>query len=532
MTTLRALWMSMALLSLPVAGCAAESGGEGGGGSCEGDKCDDLDLPDGEVPDSPCDGTMVDMSGRGNSKVAGRLHDPLANAVFNSGDGCPETFQDILAKLKTVDNKDCQGTGDGAGQVTRAISETAQITASATSYRLVTSRACGGRDNAGILFSLFGVRAGAAALPKNVEMISFDQSAGVFNYYETDGTTLNFFGNSHDMLKGKGSGDDRRCAGCHVGGGLIMKELRAPWLHWEGDTTTPGVADLIKKHAASLGEQSNGIELEGTVDSANSTWNKERLKFLKGIGDTKEILRPLFCSPEINIASTGPGSLSSIPTNLFIDQRVSNFTFFPVTTADYDELIAANGQMVDGTDKRDTFFPFPFAERSSIDTDYVQQLIDAEMITEEFAKDVAMVDFTRPVFSEDRCALLDLVPSIPAAEIKATKLKDGILANMGTPAAGSPAAELKANLSKQGGQDTLVTAFTDKCTARTPKDFLADVVQIASLNRDQARDRQVMEFPESMPDDNLDIDAGTRLDPATCELTTEFVAVSAAAAAE
>ena len=530
MTALRPKWMLLSLLSLPLAACAAESGGGGGGSCVEGEKCDDLDLPDGEVPDSPCDGSMVDKSGRGNSKVAGRLHDPLANAVFNSGDGCPETFQDILTKLKKTDTADCQGTGDGAGQITRAISETAQLAGSATSYRLVTSRTCGGRDNSGILFSLFGVRAGARTLPKNVEMIAFDQSAGVFNYYETDGSTLNFFGNSRDMLKGVGSDDDRRCAGCHVGGGLIMKELRAPWLHWEGDTTTPGVADLVKAHAAELGDQSNGIELEGTVDSANSVWNKERLKFLKGIGDTKEILRPLFCSPEINIASGGPGTVSSINTNLFMDQRLSNFAFFQVASADYDELIAANGQNVDGTDKKDTFFPMPFAERSSIDTDYVQQLIDAEMITEEFAKDIAMVDFTRPVFSEERCALLDLVPSIPASEIKATKLKDGILANIGTPSAGSPEAELAANLKKQGGQDTVVQAFTDACTARAPKEFLADVLKVASVNRDLARDRQVMEFPESMPDDNLGLDQGTRLDPKTCTLTTSFVSASATAA--
>src|SRR5207244_4951149 len=143
-----------------------------------------------------------------------------------------------------------------------------------------------------------------------------------------------------------------------------------------------------KGNPGDLGQQSNGIELEGTVDSANSTWNKNRLKILKELGDTKEILRPLFCSPEINIASNGPGSVSSIPTSLLMDDRISS-GFFSVNSADYTELITANGQTVEGTGKSDTFFPFAYAERSSIDTDYVQQLIDAGMITEEFAKDVA-----------------------------------------------------------------------------------------------------------------------------------------------
>src|SRR5678809_785070 len=110
-----------------------------------------------------------------------------------------------------------------------------------------------------------------------------------------------------------------------------MKELNAPWLHWEGDTTTPGIADLIKGNPGDLGQQSNGIELEGTVDSANSTWNKTRLKILKELGDTKEILRPLFCSPEINIASNGPGSVSSIPNSLLMDDRISS-GFFSVNS--------------------------------------------------------------------------------------------------------------------------------------------------------------------------------------------------------
>src|SRR5687768_8704905 len=103
MTPLRPQWMLLSLLSLPLAACAAESAGSGEGSCAEGEKCDDLDKPDSEIPDSPCDGQMVDKSGRGNQKVAGRLHDPLANAVFNSGDGCPETFQDIVAKLKKTD---------------------------------------------------------------------------------------------------------------------------------------------------------------------------------------------------------------------------------------------------------------------------------------------------------------------------------------------------------------------------------------------------------------------------------------------
>jgi len=511
------------LCSLSLVGCAAE-GGDAGSDECDGDKCDDLDKPDSAIPDSPCDGIVVDKSGREHEKVAGRLHDPLADFALKAGDDCPVTFQDIVAKLQANDNQNCSNTN---GMLTRAISETAQITARATSYRTVTSRTCGGRPNHGLLFSLFGVTATTKSLPKNVEMIAFDATAGVFNYYETDGQTLNFFGNSTDLLKGKGDDDVRRCAGCHVGGGLIMKELRAPWLHWEGDTTTPGVDGLIKNNAV-LGTRSNGIELEGTVDSANSSWNTKRIDFLKKVGDTKELLRPLFCTPEIQIGSGGPGDVSSVPGELMLDPVLNNFAFLPFATTDYKDLIAANGQEVAGTGKSDTFFPFAFPHRSSIDADYVQQLISKRVVSQEFVKDVLSVDFTRPIFSEDRCSLLDFVPSIPSSSLSGKALTEGMTANIGTPAAGSPAAELLAQFKASGGWESRVQTFTDACAARPQKDLLTDILKVTSLLRDQARERQVIEFEESMPDDNQSVSAGTRLHPVTCTITSEFVPVRAA----
>ena len=509
--------------STAISGCTS-GGGDDVGGSCDGDKCDDLDKPDSEIPDSPCDGVMVDKSGRGNDKVAGRLHDPLNTMVFAGGDGCPVNFQDIFDKLAAADTEGCSG--EGAGMETRAISETAQVTAQATNYRLVVSRNCNNRPGHGILFSIFGVSAGDTELPPNVEMISFDESAGVFNYYETDGQTLNFFGTSKDFLKGKGSNDDRRCAGCHVGGGLIMKELRAPWLHWEGDTTTPGVAELITANKKHLGSQSNGIELEGTVDSANSIWNAKRIEAMKEVGDTREILRPLFCTQEINIGAVN-GTPSSVPADFLLDPLVSNFPFLQFASADYTSLVSSNGQKVGRTGKPDTFFPMAFPHRSSIDSDYVNQLIQLGILDDELAKDVVLVDFTRPIFSDDRCGLLDAVPSIPVAELTAAKLKEGLLANLASASEGSPEAELKKNLEATGGHDTVVQAYTDACAARPQKDMLTDVLKVMAVARDQARKLQVMEFPETMPDDSQSLAATSRLDPNTCTLATGFVPASA-----
>ncbi len=42
-----------------------------------------------------------------------------------------------------------------------------------------------------------------------------------------------------------------------------------------------------------------------------------------------------------------------------------------------------------------------------------------------------------------------------------------------------------------------------------------------------AGDHPVMEFPQTMPDDDLTVADGARLDPLTCELTTAYVSAIA-----
>jgi hypothetical protein len=515
---------------LLVAGAACGNGSSGSGASCDGAKCDDLDKPDSEIPDSPCDGKIEDESGRGHEKIAGRLHDPLATHVLQKVSPCPTTFQDLMTALKTQD--DCRDSLQS-----RAISETAQAMGMATSYRLVTS--CGvtsGEEDAQVHFSLFGVRAGATALPRNVEIIAFDATTGVFNYYETDGNKIQFFGNSKDMLKGKGAGEVRRCATCHTGGGLVMKELDTPWLHWEGHMETPGADALVEAHRDLLGFKSDGAELEFTVKDGNSKWNRTRLEFLRSLGDTRKILEPLFCSVEVNLdngadfespvaGGRGGDEIREIPFDVLLDPAINNdFGGIAIEFSDYDAQIKANGQKLGGVPGAvDTVFDLVFPERAHADMDYVDKLIDAGILDQELARDILAVDFTRPIFSDDRCGLLDKVPSIPASELTAATLRQALELAVADAAPGTPAGDLKHNLSTDRGHGKRVRQFIAACRARSSSEFLADALRFISLLRDQARALPVMEFPQTMPDDDLTVAAGSRLDPATCELTEGFV---------
>jgi hypothetical protein len=509
---------------------------------CESGKCDGpLDLPDSQIAATPCDGVMVDLSGRNNKKIAGRLNDPIANAVLKAGTKCPTTFKDILGKLREADKAKCPDTSQGL--TTRFVSDAGQLTGQPSSMRAVVTRRCGERQEHEVLFSLFGLQSTATALPSRAEFIAFDSSEGVFNYYEADGAgKINFFGNSKDMLKGTGTGQGasqiRRCAACHTEGGLVMKEFDSPWLHWEArgilglpSTKIPDSDDFIDKFRADLGAKADGINMEALVQAGNQLWNTSKIAFLK-TSTTKDLLKPLFCTLDINLGSASKSpEVNALPGSAFLDSvlnpALSALAFFPVAPADYQNQIVANGQLVKGVPgKIETAFGFTHIIKSRIAENYINQLISAGIVDQNLVKDILMVDFTRPIFSKDRCDLLSKVPNIPVANLTPEKIRVAIKRSMGTPAAKTPGVELLANLKDKtddARHAARIKSFTNACTALGSKKLVANALTVASLNRTIARGMPIIEFQETIVSDNLTVPAGTRLNPKTCELTTEFV---------
>jgi hypothetical protein len=312
-------------------------------------------------------------------------------------------------------------------------------------------------------------------------------------------------------------------------------------MHWEGHENTPGSDDLVKKHK-NLGSKTSGAEFEGVVKSANAKWNKTRLATAKASENAvEELLRPLFCSVEVNVdngadfgspVGGGPGGseLSSIGFDSLVDPQLKGFGSIPVTFADYDSVIKANGQRVEGVSGAiDTLFDYAFIERSHADNDHVNQVKAAGIIDDDFIKDALMVDFTRHVFSDDRCGLLTFAPKLSGEDLTPAKIRDGFIAKLEseTPAPGSPAAVFLANLKAQGdaaSHNTKVDTFINACKALGSKPFIENALKITSLNRNTARERPVFEFAPSMPQDNQSVSEGSRLDPKTCQVSTQFVA--------
>jgi hypothetical protein len=585
---MRTTAIAQALL-LTLSGACATDGAGDGGATCEGEKCDSLTGEDKPL-ETPCDAVLFDRSGR--DFLPERLaEDALVKHVYMKGGDCPVTYDDIIAAMKESDDTGCTGgSTDAKGMASRVITEQAQLAGSSAgaSYRSITSRKCDSREEFGLLFSMFGFAdaPGAAsagldpagtATPDGLEIVAFDETNGVFNFYKEVGGKMGFFGSSTDFVAqgpgGPNLTDVRGCANCHPGGGINMKELTTPWLHWEGSFQSPGADDLVNSRSAVMGAVEDGPNLQfDIIQPGNQAWNTRKLDFLRDGPSVAKLLEPLFCPVQVNIAAAnvknriGDRFLFDAQLTRVLKLASPNIT---LTAAHYDRLIAAIGQNVPGTDKTDVVASMTFIERSHEDSDYVDKLVAAGIIDDGFRSDVLMVDFTRPVFSDDRCDLLEFAPDLTPADRTPEKIRDGFIANLAGEDDDSPAGLLRSHLEARAAgtpfaHDATVNGFVTACKARQSSEtvevtggavsaFHADVMKLRSLQRkiafrdgvldtlrgSAAHPFKVFEFDDSLPADDISVSSSAaatsvtsvrstaRLSPVDCTLVSTFVVAGA-----
>jgi hypothetical protein len=533
MTNRALLRLILAFACSPLACADADEDADGGGPGGKGDDLNAGGICAGKIIDKTVgdDGeALIDLEGRTD------LFAQLVLKSAGSADDCPTSYAEIMAKLRELDKENCAAAEDGIR--TAVVSETSQVMGKADSYRTVTTRQCGDRQAHELLFSLFGLRSTTTELPDDVEIMSFDRANKSYAYYAIEGGELHFFGTSVEMIKHEGAG---RCVNCHPGGGVNMKELAAPWLHWEGDTTTPG-ADKLVDGNDDLGSKTDGIELESIVDSGNAEVVELRAKTLLATNDLKQVLRPLFCTVQINLqeGSSSPGSgPGSVPGDALVDSRLG-FGSVSVDDKTYNAAIKASKQKVLGSNNKqlknksgklvvDTHFALAFPVVSREDQTYVDKLKELKVIDDDFVLDVLSVDPTRPLFSAERCALLDAAPTITklttstgkAVKDLPKKIREGFASQLASGAEGSPEAQLAAALGvvdDAAAHQQAVTDFFAACSARPQADFMADALKVISSRRDQVRELPVMEFTPTLAVDSLAVGPEARLSPTTCTL--------------
>jgi len=329
-----------------------------------------------------------------------------------------------------------------------------------------------------------------AATPDNLllETLVWDPKKQLYNFYEIRGTGEGgiwfYRGDSADILAdianldrandvsqpifmgplnaGSATLPRLRCSGCHMNGGPIMKELKAPHDSW---WTTERPLDLgalriapefkpILEGVVSASEFSTWIKAGDEKLLSNATYMKQR-----GARSLQEQLRPLFCEQEVNLESDvqpleGPSATIAAPVGAFIDQRltpdvptvtikkdlyVNALNLFQSQFIDYQSGGFANS--VQPINQIDADHAFETPVKSHSDMLLVEKMVASGLIDEKFVYDVISIDMTRPMFSGLRCNLLQLVPTGAATADWKTHFEQ----NLGS--APSPAAkELLANL--------------------------------------------------------------------------------------
>lgn len=413
-----------------------------------GGKADDLDAnaacPNVIDRSRGVDGGPVDLAA---------LHDPIAQFVLRAKGECPKGWNALAARLAEHDTADCP---EGAGMRTMIVSESAHAFGTEAEMRTVSLRTCGGRADHGMAFSLTGGTLDGTKLPQDVEILAFDDTLGMFVFYTLQGGQWSFHGTSKDVVA---EGSKSLCAQCHTDGGMVMKELENPWLHWEGNATIAGGKELVDRFD-DLGEHATASDLEQVVRTGNRAWDEIWVKDLLLAGNLRQVLQPLFCAREFNIgtASKAAGTgVRFVPALALVDDAFDGGAFplqVNVSTAAYEAAIAdanqhfehrgmtlrdANGKVI-----ADAPFGLPFVHRARSDQQFVERLEQIGVIDRDFVFDVLAIDFTRPVFSPERCALLDRVPDVGALTVSVPDGKAAVAARFAdvigdccTPHAGS-----------------------------------------------------------------------------------------------
>ena len=361
------------------------------------------------------------------------LGDPFAELVLLEG-RFPHTAGDTLAELK-------RAAGEGASLARHRfflLGEGGQIAPAPGGPRVRRGMrflvACGsGETGPDVLVSAFRPDEG------NVELMSWDEKAGGFNFYRTVGEngTWVFAGNSRDALTDPTQGNGPFES--HRSGNFLMKELKFPWVNWDSQVARiePSIfamGDPLREHEWFKKKEEKGAQTceEEVAVPSIERWTKARFDAMSRAGtvpDARRVMRQVVTSPAVNLVSSrtksaAPGDqpIDLAPT-FFVDVDgliaiIGNEAApppFVVAKATY--LAALTKFNVRLTDRRefarpgDTHFAFVVPERAFEDQRVVFESIRVGLLTERLAACLLMTDFPNPVFSSRRASLLEHSPA-------------------------------------------------------------------------------------------------------------------------
>jgi hypothetical protein len=266
-----------------------------------------------------------------------------------------------------------------------------------------------------------------------MELIVWDPKKNYYNFYELRGTGFGsqwfYRGDSLDALKDNEYlyrtppnavakfGARMRCSACHNSGGPIMKEMEEPHNDWwrknralpfgfntPDEIVNNKVSQLIDADVFSNSVKIGIDKLEKSVDYQQ---HKQQLSL-------PEQLRPLFCEVEINLASDKKSSSDStqieIPSAFFISPFFAQDSF-TISKANYQGRLAQFQLRFPETQLSDADHAWLVPIKGHSDLLAIQTLLDNKTIEPKFAAAILATDMQNPLFSKQRCDLLQLLPA-------------------------------------------------------------------------------------------------------------------------
>jgi len=205
-----------------------------------------------------------------------KLNDAFANLLLKK-DIIPLTLNEVLTALDRTNELPNQNSflvADG-GQIVWS-PETNDLN---RQFRLVISR----NDTINDLQILISASTLTDSKTQFLQLISWDNIAKAYNFYERRGEFWFWAGNSYHALtlpsRGQGPFDS------HVNGAIVMKELKFPWIHWH--SMTASINDDVLDPNDSLRNEKLWVHKSGGQDfeiqiarPAITRWNNARLEKL------------------------------------------------------------------------------------------------------------------------------------------------------------------------------------------------------------------------------------------------------------
>jgi hypothetical protein len=268
-----------------------------------------------------------------------------------------------------------------------------------------------------------------------IEVIAIDQKTGLHNFWELIGdgesSDWHYRGNSLDVLADVENinlnaqdtplfGSRLRCSGCHTGGGLVMKE-RFPYNDWRNDEPLPTGKWVNSPFVSQTARQS---EPASHLDAVVKESLKRYVATLeeRSPESEKQWFRSVLATLEMNLVSdTMPyeqrllsQSAVEIPSTFFVDQRLSGpAEAVRVPVQVYQQALQDLGSAfardeTPGLEETQHAFLVPTV--SNFDLLRTESLVARGLLSRELLSDLLAVDFTTPIYSQERFALMGLLP--------------------------------------------------------------------------------------------------------------------------